>query len=85
MAVIFGRQGERIIPAQVKNEKEEALCPESPTNVHYLTLGFDAEGRTVPVKAFACEVCGQPIKASGSRWVLDRYIIQETDDIRDLL
>lgn len=75
----------RIIPARVSNEKEDALCPESPTNVHFLQLHYDSEGTVIPVARFACEACGKPVKQRGARWVIDRYIISEVDDIQDLL
>lgn len=74
-----------IIAAKIKNEKDDALCLDSPTNIHFLQMHLDSEGRVLPVDRFACEVCGQPVKANGARWVLDRYIIAENDDIEDLL
>jgi hypothetical protein len=75
----------RIIPARVSIEKDDALCPDSATNVHFFMLRYDAEGHLVPSGKLVCQACGQPIKQRGARWVLDRYIISESVEIEDLL
>jgi hypothetical protein len=76
----------KLIPARVSNENEDALCPTSPTNIHFFQLFYDGDGRLVPVRGrLTCEACGQPIKQKGFRWVLDRYVIVEADDIEDLV
>jgi hypothetical protein len=77
---------DHIIPANPKKEKDDALCAKSPTNVHFFLMRYDTEGNIVPIHGrLACEACGKPIKQNGARWVLDRFIISEADDIEDLL